>query len=83
MNIYDFDDTIFSGDSSVKFVGYSLVRHPFLVFWSFIKAIKESIKLLFKKSNFGLIKSEIFSFVKSIKNLDEYMSNYVLTSKRY
>lgn len=82
MNIYDFDDTIFSGDSSVKFVGYSLVRHPFLVFWSFIKSIKEGIKYLFKKSDFGLIKSEIFSFVKHIKNLDEYMNDYVLKHQK-
>lgn len=82
MNIYDFDDTIFSGDSSVKFIGYSLVRHPLLVLWSFVKGIKEGIKFLFKKSNFGLIKSELFSFVKDINDLDEYMNNYVLKHQK-
>lgn len=83
MNIYDFDDTIFAGDSSVKFIGYSLTKHPFLVLWSFVKGVKEGIKYLFKKSNFGLIKSEIFSFVKDIKNLDEYMNDYVLKHQKY
>ena len=83
MNIYDFDNTIFKGDSSVKFIKYSLVRHPLLVLWSSIKALKESIKYLFNKSNLGLIKSELFSFVKYIKNLDEYINNYVLRSQKY
>jgi len=78
MNIYDFDDTIFSGDSSVEFIKYSLCKHPFLVLWCGVKGLKECIKYLFKKSNIGLIKSELFSFVKYIKNLDEYMNSYVL-----
>lgn len=78
MNIYDFDDTIFDGDSSVKFIKYSFCHHPIMVSWCFIKGIKECIKYLFKKSNFGLIKSELFSFVKNIDNLDEYMNDYVI-----
>ena len=78
MNIYDFDNTIFDGDSSVKFIKYSLIRHPLLLIWSFLKCFKESIKCLLKKSNFGKIKCELFSFVKYIKNLDEYMKKYVL-----
>ena len=41
------------------------------------------IKYLFKKSNFGLIKSELFSFVKHIDNLDEYMNEYVLKHQKY
>ena len=83
MNIYGFDDTIFEGDSSVKFIKYSLIRHPLLLTWSLIKALKECIKYLFKKSNFGLIKSELFSFVKHINNLDEYMNKYVLKHQKF
>jgi len=82
MNIYDFDDTIFEGDSSVEFIKYSLIRHPLLVSWCLIKALKESIKYLFKKSNFGLLKSELFSFVKHLKNLDDYMDKYVLSHQK-
>lgn len=78
MNIYDFDNTIFKGDSSVKFFKYSLIRHPFIVLYSILKAIKECIKYLFHKSNFGNIKSELFSYVKYIKNLDEYMDKYTM-----
>ncbi len=83
MNLYDFDNTILKGDSSHKFIRYSLVRHPFIVLWSLIKTLKECIKYLFKKSNFGLIKSELFSFVKYIKNFDEYMDKYVLKNIKY
>lgn len=82
MNIYDFDNTIFKGDSSNKFIWYSLIRHPLIVLWSFIKTLKELIKWLFKKSNLGLIKSELFSFVKYIKNLPEYMDKYVLKHQK-
>lgn len=82
MNIYDFDNTIFKGDSSVKFMFYSLVRHPLIVLWSALKAIKEWIKKLFGKSNFGLIKSELFSFVKKINNFDEYMELYVMRHQK-
>lgn len=82
MNIYDFDDTIFNGDSSVKFIKYSLIHHPFLVLWSMIKSLKEVIKYLFKKSNIGNIKSVLFSFVKDIKDLDNYMNDYVFKNMK-
>lgn len=82
MNIYDFDNTIFQGDSSVKFIKYSLLRHPLLVIWGFLKALKEGIKYLFKNSDFGLVKSELFSFVQHIKNLDDYMDKYVLRHQK-
>ena len=78
MNIYDFDNTIFKGDSSVKFIKYSLLKHPLKVSWALIKSLKEVFKFWFKKSNVGNIKSVMFSFVKSIDNLDEYMENFVL-----
>lgn len=82
MNIYDFDDTIFDGDSSVKFIKYSFYHHPLKVSWCFIKGLKEGVKYIFKKSNIGLVKSELFSFVKKIDNLDEYMNDYVLKNQK-
>lgn len=81
MNIYDFDDTIFDGDSSVRFIKYSFIHHPFLVTFSIIKSLKEVIKYIFKRSDVGSIKSVMFSFVKYIENLDEYMNDYVLKNQ--
>lgn len=81
MNIYDFDNTIYAGDSSVDFIKYSLCHHPFLTFIGIIKALKECFKYLFKKSNLGQIKSELFSFVKHIQDLDTYMQKYITKHK--
>ena len=78
MNIYDFDNTIFKGDSSVKFVKYSFLKHPLIVSLSTIKALKEYIK----GSNLGQIKSELFSFVKKIPNLEEYVTLFILKNKK-
>lgn len=77
MNIYDFDNTIFKGDSSIKFIKYSLVRHPFIVLWSLLKASFEFIKYKFKKSSFDIVKSKMYSFVKYIKNFDDYINCFV------
>lgn len=73
MNIYDFDNTIFKGDSSVKFIKYSLIRHPFLVIKSSIKALIAVIK----KESFDIVKSELFSFVKDINKFDIYMDKFI------
>ena len=73
MNIYDFDNTIFKGDSSVKFIKYSLVRHPFIVLISIFKCLFAIITF----KDFNIIKSKLFSFVKHIKNLDGYLDKYI------
>ena len=83
MNIYDFDNTIFKGDSSIKFIKYSLLRHPFLVLVASLKSLGEVIKYIFKKSDFEKIKGKMFSFVKRINNLDEYLDKYVNSKMKY
>ena len=79
MNLYDFDNTIIKGDSSVKFIKYSMVRHPIMLTTSSFKALKEVIK----GSDLGNIKSELFSFVKKIPNLDSYINKFILKNKKY
>lgn len=73
MNIYDFDNTIFKGDSSVKFIKYSLIRHPFIVLVSTFKSLFAIITF----KDFNIIKGNMFSFVKHIKNFDNYMDKYI------
>ena len=79
MNLYDFDNTIFKGDSSVKLIKYSFVRHPIMLTISSIKAFKE----LIKGSSLGSIKSELFSFVKKIPDLDSYINKFILKNKKH
>ena len=73
MNIYDFDNTIFKGDSSYKFILYSFFRHPLKVIISLFKGLMAKLK----GQDLGIIKSEIFSFVKDIANLDEYVNKFI------
>lgn len=75
MNIYDFDNTILKGDSSVKFIIYSLHHHPLLVIKGMFKAFLALFKSNKKK---GIIKSNLYSFVKDIPNLDNYVHNFIL-----
>ena len=60
-----------------RFFFYSLIRYPIIVLLSIFKSIKECFKCLFKKSSLGLIKSELFSFVKYIPNIDKYINKFV------
>lgn len=77
MNIYDFDETIFDGDSSVCFIKYSLCHHPGKVLIAFFKSLGKMIKKILGKSSFGEVKGALFSFVKDIKDFDDYMDKYV------
>ena len=83
MNIYDFDNTILKGDSSIKFIKYSLFKYPFNVSKSILKAFKEYIKSLFHQSNLTNIKSELFSFVKYINNFDDYINEFIIKNQKY
>lgn len=77
MNIYDFDKTIYDGDSGVDFVKFSIKKHPFLMFKHFIKLIIPSIKYILKIYNFNEYKGYIFGYVKDIKNFDSFTEEYV------
>ena len=79
MNIYDFDNTILKGDSSFKFIVYSLVRHPIKV----IPCLFKGLKLKIKKEDLGNIKSAIFSFVKSIPSLEEYVNKFIFHNLKH
>ena len=72
VNIYDFDKTIYDGDSGYDFYKYMLRRRPFLVFPNILKSIPTGIKILFKKGNTRDIKDKLFyatteSEINSIK----------------
>lgn len=77
MNIYDFDNTIYDGDSSLDFYFYSLLRHPFVVLKYFFKTFFINIKYIFDSNKRYLIKENIFSFIKDIKKIDKYIDNFV------
>ena len=61
MNLYDFDNTIIKGDSSIKLFKYSFVRHPIMLT---ISSFKASLELI-KGSSLESIKSELKNILKN------------------
>ena len=81
MNMYDFDGTIYDGDSGVDFLKYSLRRKPFLVIRFFIKAFFKFFKYKRGKIEFKDVKETIFGFVPKINNLDVFVKKFVKKHK--
>ncbi len=75
MNIYDFDDTIYDGDSGVDFFFYSLKKGKVKVSCIF-KALYKALLKIFKKSNMKEIKDELFYYIKDIKDLDSFVEDF-------
>ena len=82
MNIYDFDGTIYDGDSGIDFLKYSLKRKTFLVLKTFVKTFFKYLKYKRGKVEFEEVKGTMFSFVKHINNLDNYVSKFVKKHKK-
>ena len=75
INGYDFDETIYNGDSSVDFYKYCLRRKkkvlmylPIQVWGAFLYGIKKIDKTEFKE--------KVFSFLKGIDSIDEYVEDF-------
>ena len=81
MNMYDFDGTIYNGDSLVDFIKYSFKKKPLSVSKSIIKTIFKYFKYKREKITFEELKESLFSFVPSIKNKDEFISDFVKKNK--
>lgn len=77
MNIYDFDDTIYNGDTNRDIILYSFKKHPFKV----IKALKKTKKLErdYKRGliTFERVKEALLSFLFEIDDLDSYIEKFV------
>ncbi len=82
MNIYDFDGTIYDGDSGADFLKYSFKHKPFRVTSSIIKTFFKYLKYKRGKVEFKEVKETLFSFVKYINNLDEYIKKFVDKHKK-
>lgn len=73
MNVYDFDNTIYKGDSSVDFYFYSLRKKPSIICdFPFITAIK----FVFGKEEKQVWKEKFFSFVSNFDNIDKHINDF-------
>lgn len=77
MNIYDFDDTIYNGDTNRDILMYGFKKHPFLV----LKALKKAKKLQsdYKRGviEFERVKEAMLSFIFQIKNYPKFINDFV------
>ena len=66
MNVYDFDNTIYKGDSTADFYFFSLLRHPSIIKYlpSLLCAFLKYY--LFKIGTKTQFKEKMFSFLKSV-----------------
>lgn len=75
MNIYDFDKTIYDGDSSIDFYKFCLKRNKCLILYSF-KVLLYYILYFLRIKNKNDVKEVFFSFLKKIDNPEEIVNNF-------
>ncbi|MDD4407374.1 MAG: HAD-IB family phosphatase [Bacilli bacterium] len=79
--LYDFDGTIYHGDSSVDFFKFCLKKDKKLLFHLF-KIIPFFIKYKTKQINITEFKEKVFSYLNTIDNIDEYIKEFWELNKK-
>ncbi len=69
-NLYDFDGTIYDGDSMLDLIIYFSIRKPIII----VKLIYASVRYLFSGSK-EQFKTTIFNFIKDI-DIDKYIDDF-------
>lgn len=82
VNLYDFDNTIYKGDSSTDFFFYSLMKYPYII-KCVPRIIKDAIRYKLKKISKTEMKETNFSFLKSIPNVDNLVASFWQTHSCY
>ena len=79
MNIYDFDGTIYNGDSCRDIIKYGLKKHPFITY----RALKKAKKLNKEYENglvsFEKVKETMLSFIFEIPNYPKFINRFVFS----
>lgn len=75
MNIYDFDKTIYNGDSTQHFYFYCLKHHPKIIIWLPYQACMFLLYVLgfYSKTQF---KERFYKFFKSVKHIDSEVERF-------
>lgn len=77
MNVYDFDDTIYYGDTNKDIMKYAFKRYPFLVIKALLKTIIPFIKYKMKKIPFERVKEVMLSFIFEIPEYEKFIKSFV------
>ena len=75
VNLYDFDKTIYDGDSSTDFFFYSLMKYPKIIIL-LPKIIVAALGYVFHIINKTKMKEMFFSFLKYVPDIDKHIENF-------
>ena len=76
MNVYDFDGTIYDGDSSIDFYLFCIKRKPSILFRSIIKQLSGAILYAIKRIPKEKKKKKYFSFLKYVTTNDQLLNDF-------
>lgn len=82
VDLYDFDNTIYEGDSSTDFFFYALSKNPKIIIL-IPKIILSAIKYKLKIINKTKMKETIFSFLKYVNNVDDLITSFWRTHENH
>ena len=77
MNIYDFDNTIYNGDSCKDIVLYGLKKYPNIALKSLIKARIKNKDYKKNKIEFESVKETLLSFIFKINDYQKFINEFV------
>jgi HAD superfamily phosphoserine phosphatase-like hydrolase len=81
MNVYDFDNTIYNGDSGIDFIKYSLKKKPLLIIFHLFVFCFFILRHIIKEKEREKLKEKLFSFVNKINNFDSFIDGFVTSHK--
>ena len=70
MNVYDFDGTIYKGDSTIDFYFYCLKKHP-LIIGCLPKQVLAALCYKTKRISKTMFKEQFYCFVSKLENIDK------------
>ena len=75
LDLYDFDGTIYDGDSGVDLILFSIRKKPSLIF-HYIGCLGIVILFLLKLRSKEEMKNRLFAFVKHFSDIDEFVNEF-------
>lgn len=82
IKVYDFDKTIYEGDSSIDFFLFILLKRPIAIFKILPSLIFSILFFCLKKIDKERLKETYFSFLKYVDNTDELIEEFWKKNKK-
>ena len=76
MNVYDFDGTIYNGDSSIDFYLFCIKKKPSVLFKSIVNQLSGAVLYAFKRISKERYKEKYFSFLRYVPVNDQLLNDF-------